>query len=314
MRLLVLAVACIGVPAASKSIVNFTADVRQRNVVRLSREACGECATMDEFYEANPMAFVLFYERALMQVHHYKDAIIRGFHDTCKELRFSLVTCGIVDMVDEREYALPYIDPSTAPAHIVVQSGQPLPAQQHHIDRLMKKPGDKETMLWHIRDLFAPRPLEISVEVEGKKAFKRLLDKHDVVIAVALGNAKDGPARQAFRAAARRLVVLSEVSLYTSSPTAKKGSKKWKRELERGRVVFVLARSGDALKGHDVPEGSAAVFHRGAVVRGITPRDVRGAASNDESMAELLKAMFTGLKEFVVRASQRAADEGSAEL
>jgi len=112
--------------ASARSMVDFPLEVRRENVVRITTKECDECMTLEAFYEANPLGFVLFYERQLVGSHKYKEAIVRGFNETCADLRFSRVACGAVDMVEDKQYAEMYIDPKTAPAHIAVRNGEPV--------------------------------------------------------------------------------------------------------------------------------------------------------------------------------------------
>eukprot|EP00971_Amphidinium_carterae_P167393 3316803-Amphidinium_carterae.2 len=160
----ILAMLLLPLHASARSILDFPYEVRHNNVVRLSKQTCSDCATMDSFYRDNELVFLLFYERALVHQHQYKTAIVAGFHDACKELSWSRVACGVVDMVDDKDYAEQYIDPKTAPAHILVQKGQPIQMPKDHVTKLMKKPGDKDVMLWHVRKLLSPQPYRISMK------------------------------------------------------------------------------------------------------------------------------------------------------
>merc|ERR1719229_432331 len=108
---------------------------------------------MDAFINGNELVFLMFFERGLVGRQHYKSSIIEGFHKTCSELRWSLIVCGVVDMLEDKGYALPYIDPATAPAHLLFRGGTAVQIQKKHVDALMKKPGDTEVMMWHLRDL-----------------------------------------------------------------------------------------------------------------------------------------------------------------
>lgn len=73
--------------------------------MQLTRESCEECVPLEDFYKSNHHAFVLFYERALAGKHHYKQAIVTGFHAACADLRYSHIVCGVVDMVNDKDDA-----------------------------------------------------------------------------------------------------------------------------------------------------------------------------------------------------------------
>lgn len=111
-------------------------------------------------------------------------------------------------MLEDREYAQRYIDPITAPAHILVHNGQPVPSQKRHIDRLMERPGDQDSMMWHIKDLLfkdidGVSSIDISTTAKGTKSLNRLLRAHSVVVLAIVGRHPEK--LEMFRAAAQRL-------------------------------------------------------------------------------------------------------------
>lgn len=202
----------------ARSILTFPTEIRKRNYVRLSTEKCDECVTMEDFYAQNPLGFILFYERALMGHHKYKAAIVTGWMETCEELRWSRIACGMVDMLSDRAYAERYIDPTTAPAHIVVSNGQPVPASKEQINDLMAKPGHKATMISHVMDMLkesSPGNLTLSVQVNSKEAMERLLKKHHLVVAAFTGDERH--LADAFRASAQEAVLVH--SMAAAKPT-----------------------------------------------------------------------------------------------
>lgn len=237
-------------------------EVRRSNVLRVTHRSCDECVTLEELYASNRLVFVLFYERSLVSQHRYKTAIVSGFHDACADLRFSHVVCGAVDMVDtdDKAYALKYIDPKTAPAHIVVRDGQPQPTQKRHLERLMERPGDKETILWHLGDILAsdasPLSLHISGEAKDPGALRRLLQRHTTTVVVA-GASAAGPAR----AAAQRLVFQGHVPNQVTAPKGKRGKgKDSKRQPGHKPLFFVAASGAETLKAHNLTEGTVCTF------------------------------------------------------
>merc|ERR1719473_2573816 len=94
-------------------------------------------------------------------------------------------------MVSDRPYAARYIEPKTAPAHIVVRNSEPVMASKEQVDGLLAKPGHKETMLAHVADLLREEgslgSLLISVQVNNKEALQRLLRRHRVVVVAFTG-------------------------------------------------------------------------------------------------------------------------------
>lgn len=251
---------------AGRGLLDLPPEVQASNTVRISHARCETCVTLEEFYEAHRLGFVLFFERPLAGENKYKAAVIRGFHETCAELRWSRVVCGVVDMIEDVDYAKRYIDPKTAPAHIAVRDGQPVQMQEHHVKRLMDRPGDKETMLWHLRELLASDEaegsLDIAMEAEGKEAFAELLRKHQVIVAMF---ATQKAARHSFCMASRELVLRNKVpgELHVPGASAKEagGAGRKARELrklrQRAQLKFV-ALSKDYVGG--LPDGQVVAF------------------------------------------------------
>lgn len=270
-------------PKKERGIVEFAMENRRSNVLRVSKQACDECITLEGFLNGNRYAFLLFYDRPLVSNNRYKAAIVKGFHEVCADLRWSRVACGVVDMLNDRDYAERYIDPKTAPAHIVWKDAEPMPTQKKQLDELMKKPGDKGTMMWHVRDLLtpeeAPGSLDISVDVADEKALAKVLKRHDVVVVATVGNTKTPgkaagravAAADVFRAAAQRLTLdgslVAEIEASgfgggegASDTPPMKGVKRWRRARERRRIVFVVLRGVQALSAHGLTEGMITAF------------------------------------------------------
>jgi len=164
---------------------------------------------MEDFYQANRLAFILFYEHNRMGQHRYKTAIVKGFTEVCEDLRFSRIACGMVDMVNDKAYAERYIEPQTAPAHIMVREGEAMQLDKADVKMLTESPGDKAVMLAHLEKILKPLEgsmpgLRISPPPMKEKAFHALLGKHKVVIAAFVG--KDAAAGDAFRGAAQEVI------------------------------------------------------------------------------------------------------------
>eukprot|EP00931_Biecheleriopsis_adriatica_P023308 TRINITY_DN14750_c0_g2_i2.p1 TRINITY_DN14750_c0_g2~~TRINITY_DN14750_c0_g2_i2.p1 ORF type:complete len:328 (+),score=77.85 TRINITY_DN14750_c0_g2_i2:23-1006(+) len=263
----------LGLPAVhAKSILDVPWEARKSNTIRVTRQACDECSQLEDLYKDNDLVFLLFYERSLVGHHNYKGAIIAGFLEVCKELRFSKVACGLVDMVEDKAYAEKYIDPKTAPAHIAVRAGEPVPSTQENVKKLLAKPGDKATMLWHLKEQFVPQELgealQISAEAADADQLRRLTKLHEVVIVANL--AGDGGANRAgvdnFRAAAQQLVLQGKVPGVLMLPgevdgSSKKAARKQRQHRQRARVLFVAL-------GRDAAAPSVARNHVAAYVRG----------------------------------------------
>ncbi|CAE8734105.1 unnamed protein product, partial [Polarella glacialis] len=198
----------------SRSILDFSLEVRKSNVVRITRSECEECVTLEGFKQNNSRGFFLIHERTLVSHHHYKGAIVAGFYEVCKSLRFSHVPCGVVDIMEDKAYAELYVDPKTAPAHIALKDGEAQPTKKEWVEKLMAQPGDKATMLWHLKQQLIPnedlRALDISAEVTEADAFEQLISRYEVVVAANCGGNSNRPASAGFRAAAQELVLLGE--------------------------------------------------------------------------------------------------------
>lgn len=295
--------AAAGASGKSVSIMDLSSSVQKGNVIRVSRQACDECATMEDFYASYRWVSVLFFERFLMSTHKYKEAIVQGFYAMCQDLRWSLVVCGVVDMLDDKVYAERYIDPKTAPANIVVSDGNPVPNEKFHIDRLLKKPGDKDTMLWHLKDLLVPwdgSALDTSVVLDDALALDQLLKKHRAVIVAAVDSGNS--AREAARTVVRRLflggpggtnrlpTILNRrgAAKVSGSGPPKRGSKswrKWSKSLQRRRIVVVMLHGAKALAAHGLEDGQVVGFLDG--LRHTEPRLLQ-----DTSAAELLTGVI----------------------
>jgi len=240
--------------AYGSSILRLPWEARKSNIIRVTRQVCDDCATLEDVYKDNGLVFLLFYERNLISHHNYKSAIVAGFFEVCKSLRWSQVVCGVVDMVEDKGYAEKYIDPKTAPAHIAVRAGEAVPSKKEWVDVLLKKPGDKAAMLWHLKQQLAPDevgdPFHISTEVADAEQLKRLTSQHEVVVVAHLAGAKD--ALDTFRAAAQQLVLEGEVAWQLNLPetpavSSKKAARKQQKKRQRARILFVaLTRDGAA--------------------------------------------------------------------
>lgn len=229
--------AAVSSTAAPPSLADHSLEVRRGNVVQVSTQECSDCVTMEEFFASNRLVFLLFWERPTHGINNYKQAIVEGFHQTCKQLQFSQVACGKVDILNDRAYAEKFIDPKTAPAHIVVRDGVPQMMQKHHLDKLMQRPGDVEAMMWHLRDILSMEALEISTVVHGRKSLDSLLDKHSVAVVGFTGDSNDATKMtEAFRASAHSTVVSNRFS----NMLAVSGSSK--KAKDKARVAFIAAK------------------------------------------------------------------------
>lgn len=266
---LICAISALFLRVDSRSILDVPWEARKANILRVTRQSCDDCVTLEDFYKDNTLVFLLFYERNLVSHHNYKGAIVAGFHEVCKDLRWSKVVCGIVDMVEDKVYAEKYIDPKTAPAHIAVADGEPIPSKKEWIEKLMSKPGDKAMMMWHLRQQMVKDelgdPLQISMDIQGKEQLSRFTSKHEVVIVAHL--AADGGTSRAtldsFRAAAQQLVLRKEVpgilAGASAGGTGKKAERQRRQLRQRLRVLFVaLTRDGAAPAG--LQRGQLAAF------------------------------------------------------
>ncbi|CAE7273471.1 unnamed protein product [Symbiodinium sp. KB8] len=255
----------------ARSILDVPWEARRTNIVRVTRQECDECSTLDDLYRDNHLVFLLFHERNLVSHHAYKGAIVAGFHEVCKDLRWSKVTCGIVDMLEDRTYAEKYIDPKTAPAHIAVQGGEPVPSKKEWIQKLLAKPGDKGTMLWHLKQQLVPdelgEALQISMEISRLDLLEPLANKHEVLLVANLA-AEGGASRasvESFRAFAQQLLLLgkvpAQVPVSQKAGASKKAGKKQQQLRQRARLFFaVLTRDSPSVS---VPRGQIAAFVRG---------------------------------------------------
>lgn len=270
------------------SIVDAPWEARKSNIIRVTRQPCDECSSLEDFYKDNDLVFLLFYERNLVSHHAYKGAIVAGFHEACKDLRWSRVACGIVDMLEDKVYAEKYIDPKTAPAHIAVRAGEPVPSQKEWIQKLLSKPGDKALMLWHLHQQLVPKelgePLQISIATKEKQ-LEALISKHEVVVVANLATASTKVV-ESFRAAVQQLVWKRQVPSDIPVPTDMKGSssknaaRKQRQQRQRARILCVVLTQDAADAA--VPRGKVAAFVAGKVSRpqiwrriGMMPTSVR---------------------------------------
>ncbi|CAE7683438.1 unnamed protein product, partial [Symbiodinium pilosum] len=257
----------------ARSVLDVPWEARKTNIVRVTRQECDECSSLEDLYRDNNLVFLLFYERNLVSHHAYKGAIVAGFHEVCKDLRWSKVTCGIVDMLEDRPYAEKYIDPKTAPAHIAVQAGEPVPSKKEWIQKLLAKPGDKGTMLWHLKQQLVPdelgEALQISMEMSRLDQLEPLANKHEVLVVANL--AKEGgasrPSVEAFRAVAQQLLlqgkVPAQVPISQKMTASKKAGKKQQQLRQRARPLFVaLTRDSTSVP---LPRGQVAAFVSGKI-------------------------------------------------
>lgn len=261
-------------------------------------EACDECVTLENYYASNPVGFVLFFERALMGHHKYKQSIVEAWIETCKDLRWSRIACGMVDMVSDRAYAERYIDPQTAPAHIVVTNGQPVMASKEQIQVLLSKPGDKTTMMAHVMDMLKDvgtiGNISLSVQVNSKQAMQGILKRHHLVIAAFVQ--EDRGLADAFRAAAQEAVLaqgietaVPSLASETSADSGRRGKGASAAELDKSRIAFA-ACIGKGLGSAFFSESSTVVaaFVNGQIQPGALPIKA-GAKPGDTAMLDIVK-------------------------
>lgn len=268
----------------ARSILDVPWEARRTNIVRVTRQECDECSTLDDLYRDNHLVFLLFHERNLVSHHAYKGAIVAGFHEVCKDLRWSKVTCGIVDMLEDRTYAEKYIDPKTAPAHIAVQGGEPVPSKKEWIQKLLAKPGDKGTMLWHLKQQLVPdelgEALQISMEISRLDLLEPLANKHEVLLVANL--AAEGGASRASVESFRAFAQLRQ----------------------RARLFFaVLTRDSPSVS---VPRGQIAAFVRGQS-QPARPLKAWDSAENLEIMKDVVLAAISAIPAGKVQ-SERVSD------
>mmetsp|Transcript_43101 Transcript_43101/g.80199 ORF Transcript_43101/g.80199 Transcript_43101/m.80199 type:complete len:324 (-) Transcript_43101:13-984(-) len=290
---------CLGMAAvkmrdvSGRSIDEFPIEVRRRNTLRISREACSECMTLDAFLEAHRLGFVIFFERSLMGQHKYKGAIVESFFSACESLRWSRVTCGAVDMVSDKVYAEKFIDPKTAPAHIIFRDGSPMPMQKHHIDKLLAKPGDKDIKLWLLRDILVEEgSLEISSETADKEDLSLLIKRHEVAV---VGFAQQKLQGEALRASAQAAVLRGEVPEALSGsvpvqPPKRRKRRKAPQRAPRPRLKFAVAPAASAAT-YGLEPGHLAAFVGGQLHPG---HEVLPAAGSDAEMSKVLKKVLEG--------------------
>lgn len=322
--LLGFAAAISAADVASRSIYTFPVEIRKRNYVRLSTETCDECMTLEDFYAAHPLGFVLFYERALMGGHKYKEAIVRGWMEVCEDVRYSRIACGMVDMANDRAYAQRYIDPQTAPAHIVVRNGEPVMALKEQVDGLLAKPGDKATMLAHVADLLKEQgtmgSLKLSSQVTTKEALQTVLKAHRLTIVAFTG--EERRLSDAFRAAVQEAVLAEGLANFVAgmpadgAPKTGKGGNSAHRQArmkDKWRISFVAAH-GKGLGAHfGLKEGDRSI---GAFLGGElqTAGMVAIKADAQPGSKDVLEAVKKIVKEASLLAAAAAQGEKRPEL
>ncbi|OLP80269.1 hypothetical protein AK812_SmicGene39334 [Symbiodinium microadriaticum] len=299
----------------ARSILDVPWEARRTNIVRVTRQECDECSTLDDLYRDNHLVFLLFHERNLVSHHAYKGAIVAGFHEVCKDLRWSKVTCGIVDMLEDRTYAEKYIDPKTAPAHIAVQGGEPVPSKKEWIQKLLAKPGDKGTMLWHLKQQLVPdelgEALQISMEISRLDLLEPLANKHEVLLVANLA-AEGGASRasvESFRAFAQQLLLLgkvpAQVPVSQKAGASKKAGKKQQQLRQRARLFFaVLTRDSPSVS---VPRGQIAAFVRGQS-QPARPLKAWDSAENLEIMKDVVLAAISAIPAGKVQSERSVPD------
>jgi len=232
----------------ARPIHTFPSEIRKRNYVRVSEQTCEECMTIGQFFEAHRLGFLLFYERELRSGNKYKAAVVKGWMETCQELRWSRIACGLVDMVDDYKYAESYIeDPRTVPAHVVFRNGQPVMAMKEQVAPLLAKPGDKATMLSHVADLLKVEGpmgnLTLSTQVGHKEGLQRLIRQHELVIVAFVGESRQ--LSDVFRAAVQEMVLAEGIGnrISTNVPAPDSGrTGKGNALKEKFRIAFVAAQ------------------------------------------------------------------------
>lgn len=327
-RRVLLAVGLLGFVAAVsatstthvRAIYKQPTEIRKRNYVRLSTETCDECMTLEDFYAGNPLGFVLFFERALMGGHKYKEAIVRGWMEVCQDLRWSRIACGMVDMVSDRKYAERYIDPKTAPAHIVVRNSEPVMAMQEQVQPLLKKPGDKATMLAHVGELLKDEgsmgSLTISAHVTSVEEYNRLMKRHQVVIVAFTGEEKR--LSDVFRAAVQEAVLVhglstkvDEARAGTQTASGRTGKGGQAEAKDHARIAFVAAHGKPLLRqAADAQQGAIRAFVGGTMQPGVFTMKSDAKLGD----AEVLEAVMQLGKEFGSQVSGHTEAAGKPEL
>lgn len=314
--------------ADARSISSFPAEIRKRNYMRLSTEKCDECVTLEDFYKDNPLGFVLFYERALMSHHKYKEAIVKGWMDSCKDLSFSRIACGMVDMVSDRAYAARYIEPQTAPAHIVVRNSEPVMALKEQVDGLLARPGHKETMLAHVADLLREEgslgSLMLSVQVHNKEALQRLLKRHRLVVVAFIG--EERRLADTFRAAVQEAILSQSLATHvsgtlkeTSADNGRKGKGKDSNEAkEKLRIAFVVAHGKGLGARLEVPvaDGSISAFVRGILQPDAVAMEasVGGTLDDPQVLEAVRKVTQKADLAFAAQSQKKTSKGASSEL
>lgn len=311
--------------ADARSISSFPAEIRKRNYMRLSTEKCDECITLEDFYKNNPLGFVLFYERALMSHHKYKEAIVKGWMDSCKDLSFSRIACGMVDMVSDRAYAARYIDPQTAPAHIVVRNSEPVMAAKEQVDGLLARPGHKETMLAHVADLLREEgsmgSLMVSEQVNNKEALQRLLRRHRLVVVAFIG--EERRLADTFRAAVQEAILSQRLATHVSGTpkeasddNGRKGKGKDSKDKEKWRIAFVVANGKGLGARFGIPgaDGSISAFVRGTLQPDTVPMKADAKLGDPQVLEAVKKVTENADLAFAEQSEKKTRKGASSEL
>jgi len=277
------------------------------NVIRLSTETCDECSVLENFYDANYYGFLLFMEHSLMGGHKYKEAIIKGVLDVCKDLRWSRIACGMVDMVTDRAYAERYIDPKTAPAHITVKDGQPLISSKELVAPLLAKPGDKETIREHLfamlKDEGTAGNLTISQEVKDEKVLMNIMQAHDLVIVSFVH--EEQKLAEAFRCAVQTAILQKGMKQHVSElgKEARKGKGSSVRKAqEKLRIAFVAAKGAKLAKAPPSP------WPQGSIVAFVNGKPVAASAGGVETMDKKAKPGDKAVVEMVKKVTEAALE------
>lgn len=256
------ALAGLSWPTCGKKINEMPMEIRRDNILRVTEKECDECTTMENMYANNEMVFLLFHERALMGSQQYKKAIVSGFHEACRDLRFSHIACGVVDMVEDRAYAVKYIDPKSAPAHIMVRNGEALQLRKDHVEKLIKHAGEKEIILWHLGDLLVGGPwssLMIAADASNLREFERLARGSQATV-VLVPHAKTGrAAKEELQAAAQTVVRSGALGSDLTPPAAVKKSK---GDEAKRSVLFVVCSDKKTVEKYGFKRGHAVVFEK----------------------------------------------------
>ncbi|CAE8709566.1 unnamed protein product, partial [Polarella glacialis] len=193
----------------------------------------------------------------------------------------------------DKAYAELYVDPKTAPAHIALKDGEAQPTKKEWVEKLMAQPGDKATMLWHLKQQLIPnedlRALDISAEVTEADAFEQLISRYEVVVAANCGGNSNRPASAGFRAAAQELVLLGEVNINLQQPPGS-GSRKPKKSKKgtEPRVLFV-ALGKDQAANNTFKRGEVVTFVKGKLQTKRSAIPIAKANKDEDAFRQVCK-------------------------